>query len=652
MNTTQNSTKRNFQGLPYVSNDPNLPNNAKRRRIVQAGGQVYRFEKRKNRLNMALQKARDLMERGITDQSGTFIRRNPAKYTSNQLLEISAQSDLIKAGFNLLRVKTKQTFYPNQEGCSAKILANIRNIEKVYTLIVAKCQSGKTGTMACLIRDIVADSNVQIPLENIFIFASISDNAWLEQTKRDFPTCLHSQIFHRGNLAHFASAIVDEYGKLKRNILICIDEAHAASKTDQTVSKLFAKFGLDNPEILCEHDVKIVEFTATPNGLAYDIAKWNDSHLNRAELITMAPGYTYVGAKQLKYQQRVRQFRDLLCAKWSRQREEWDIDAVKGAENAENLIATIQLKYTQPMYHIIRVHTKSGAADITRSHLQCAANKVGCLVVFKNFNSFTKDDVFFEPSDIAKKHRNIDFLLTQPPQQHTIIFVKELLRCAKNIRHKTWLGVLYERKSKSISDSVIEQGLLGRCGGYNDNGMSMIYTNLKSIDKYEQMWDSQFKDIHVLWKSLTTKQTRRRRNRPQTTYSSGTIALPANTTAYRPDPNEGYNAKVCDSWSELVAFFDQKQRSGLQITGNVHSIGPRARSVSVNGFYEAARLMNRSAGPEIISVQDAVNRRGMGISESGFRVWPGYTDRTDPNTLKWVLCWRCQTPANSLVSKN
>ena len=79
---------------------------------------------------------------------------------------------------------------------------------------------------------------------------------------------------------------------------------HFSSKTDQTVSKFFAKFGLDNPEVLCEHDVKIVEFTATPNGLAYDIAKWNDSHLNRAELITMAPGPTYVGAKQLKCHQR------------------------------------------------------------------------------------------------------------------------------------------------------------------------------------------------------------------------------------------------------------------------------------------------------------------------------------------------------------
>jgi hypothetical protein len=622
-------------------------NDTKRRRVtvVQPADNV----KFNSQQLSALQKAQDLMVRGITDQNGTFIRRNPVKYTQNELLEISAQSDLIKAGFNLLRVKTKQTFYPNQEGCSAKILANIRNIEKVYTIIVAKCQSGKTGTMACLVRDVVADSNVQIPLENIFIFASISDNAWLEQTKKDFPTCLHDQIFHRGNLAHFASAIVDEHGELRRNILICIDEAHAASKTDQTVSKFFAKFGLDNPEVLCEHDVKIVEFTATPNGLAYDIAKWNDSHLNRAELITMAPGPTYVGAKQLKCHQRVRQFRDLLCAKWSRQREEWDIDAVKGAENAENLIATIERKYSQPMYHIIRVHTKTGAADITRSHLQRAANKVGCPVEFKGFNSFTKDDVFFEPSDIAKKHRNIDFLLTQPPQQHTIIFVKELLRCAKNIRHKTWLGVLYERKSKSISDSVIEQGLLGRCGGYNDNGMSIIYTQLKSIDKYEQMWDSQFKDIHVLWKSLTTKQTRRRRNRPQTTYSSGTIALPANTTASRPDPNEGYAAKICDSWSELMAFFDHHK---LQITGNVHSTGPRTRTVSANGFYEAARLMNRMAGPEIITVRDAVSRRGMGISTSGFRVWPAYTDCTDPNTLKWVFCWRCQTLSNSVVSKN
>ena len=55
-----------------------------------------------------------------------------------------------------------------------------------------------------------------------------------------------------------------------------------------------------------------------------------------------------------------------------------------------------------------------------------------------------------------------------------------MLRCAKSLVKKH-LGVCYERYTKYIDDSVTIQGLLGRCTGYDDNGRTIISTNIESI---------------------------------------------------------------------------------------------------------------------------------------------------------------------------
>ena len=67
--------------------------------------------------------------------------------------------------------------------------------------------------------------------------------------------------------------------------------------------------------------------------------------------------------------------------------------------------------------------------------------------------------------------------LSNKPDKHTIIFILEMLRCAKSVV-KTHLGVCYERYPNYIDDSVSCQGLFCRCTGYDDNGQSIIFTNI------------------------------------------------------------------------------------------------------------------------------------------------------------------------------
>ena len=58
------------------------------------------------------------------------------------------------------------------------------------------------------------------------------------------------------------------------HVMIFMDEIHVASRHDQTKCKVFSKAKYLNKEYLLEHDFKILEFTATPDGTLYDLLKW------------------------------------------------------------------------------------------------------------------------------------------------------------------------------------------------------------------------------------------------------------------------------------------------------------------------------------------------------------------------------------------
>ena len=65
------------------------------------------------------------------------------------------------------------------------------------------------------------------------------------------------------------------------------------------------------------------------------------------------------------------------------------------------------------------------------------------------------------------------------------------MRASKTLE-KTYVGILYERAVSSSDDSVMIQGLIGRMCGYDDNGTSIIYTNIKGIINYNKLIESKF----------------------------------------------------------------------------------------------------------------------------------------------------------------
>ena len=56
---------------------------------------------------------------------------------------------------------------------------------------------------------------------------------------------------------------------------------------------------------------------------------------------------------------------------------------------------------------------------------------------------------------------DLNNLLKNKPVKHTLIFLKEMTRCAKTIC-KIYIIVVYEKYKQKPNDSVIIQGLMGR----------------------------------------------------------------------------------------------------------------------------------------------------------------------------------------------
>jgi hypothetical protein len=102
-------------------------------------------------------------------------------------------------------------------------------------MVIAKTQSGKTGSMCATIKQYLEDTNILIPIQNIYIITGLSSCEWKEQTKQRMPKSIESRVFHRCELPiTFAEEI-----KMKKNILIIMDEIQVAAKKGQTIYNTF-----------------------------------------------------------------------------------------------------------------------------------------------------------------------------------------------------------------------------------------------------------------------------------------------------------------------------------------------------------------------------------------------------------------------------
>ena len=319
--------------------------------------------------------------------------------------------------------------FDNQRSFGKSIAQAFDNLGVINVLAIAPTQSGKTGSMLATIRELTRDdyqtkNDIRTPVSNIFIFTGHSSKEWVEQTKKRFPDCLKQNIFHRNQLKRFVERV-----KNIKNTLIIIDECHIANKFGQTLYKLFSQIGIFDIRRTFMRNIKILQFTATPNNSEQQL---RDNWAKSFRIVQMQVPDKYISHERLIQDGYVKQILPLLDNK----------DALRTIK--ENMVQ-------QPMYHIIR--TPRG-----NDHFR----------LIQQFKEFFDNEYEFisEPSWCEHNSVQFDSLLTVQPRKHTFLFIVDKLRCAKTIQIQ-FVNIVYDRFIATPQHHSVIQGLLGRCTGYH-----------------------------------------------------------------------------------------------------------------------------------------------------------------------------------------
>jgi hypothetical protein len=539
-------------------------------------------------------------------------KRISINYNINDQIIMKKSKNIVFLEIDIKELNGESVIYDNQEECSLSIVANLHNKKLINIMILALTQSGKTGTMIGLIKNYLKDTTNLIPIENIYIITGLSSRDWLDQTTKRMPKSIQDRVYHRDNLTN---KFIDDI-KYKKNVLIIIDEIQIAAKENQTLYKAFNEAGFYNKDNLLNNDIKIIEFTATPDGTIYDLMKWGDNALK----IKMEPGEGYTSCFDLKNQNRVFQYKDL-CG-YNKKLGKIDHELV--SSNFNDLKSHIN-KYKEPLYHIIRAPN----GNLTN-------------IVIDNFKKNINEDIKYYTYDKESDIKDINKILKVKPTEDTYIFIKEKLRCAKTL-YKKYLGIIYERYTKSPDDAVVIQGLIGRGTGYDDNGKSIYFTNIKSIKKYEKLWESNFEDKSIRWKSKTTKRINDLLH-SKGTYNNASLINGMDILDEESNEEEDIPKPIIkkSSLKEIQIWFIKN----LKTKG--YGNGPKTRKTNKEGYYDCITQYDKVKKVRSIDEfknMETNNKWGFrGTTEESreknkYRVYPCYEDINDKSTVQWWLIY-------------
>ena len=239
----------------------------------------------------------------ISSIKDNTMHRIKCNYSKDELDIIKLDKKIILLQINKLEKEKKIILYENQKYVAQEIVTQLQNKRIINIMIIAKTQSGKTGCMCATIKFYLEQQNNIIPINNIYIITGLNSCEWKYQTKERIPKEIQNRVYHGSELSH---KFIDEI-KNKKNILILIDEIQIAAKKGQIIHNIFKKANLYDIKKLYTNDIKILEYTATPDGTIYDLMNWKESSTK----ILMNPGKGYMSSYMLLQLGRVKQYKDL-----------------------------------------------------------------------------------------------------------------------------------------------------------------------------------------------------------------------------------------------------------------------------------------------------------------------------------------------------
>ena len=346
-----------------------------------------------------------------------------------------------------------------------------RAVQRVWVHLAAEMQAGKTGVVTALIRLILKNAGrLGIRPNRIFILTGMNDNAWKKQTRDRLPIQMRANVYHNGGLAKFAKALQTLAGAGElRNVLIVLDESHIASAKSNRPHR----FIYNTVDRLCpqakwqENNIRFLTISAT------DPAK-----------VLVMRGEEIAQVVRLQTTDAYQSVETLVSAGRVRWLETFgDLHEDKGFTELHRCVTT---EFSDaPRYHILRA--RQGKQEVVMARIRAAFP--GCIVqkydseekLMSRSSASAGDDSSTTLSEIE----DINEILSDPPEQHTFIVLKNMFYAAKTLNDE-YVGVMWDRLGGQ--DGTNLQSLLGRACGYGKSNRTIVYAAKSTVDNYIRFW--------------------------------------------------------------------------------------------------------------------------------------------------------------------
>jgi hypothetical protein len=421
-----------------------------------------------------------------------FPKRQTIHYDDKQQTYKQSLANDISMEIEELEETKQCQIFENQSATAREICQAFANDITSLVLTIAPTQAGKTGTMLSVLKEYYTTDDYAAPHpDNVWLISGLSDCEWKRQTRDRMPATIHEKVIHRPDLKKDFL----EKASIMTDALIIIDEAQVANKVGQTIYTIFNKAGLLDLSQLAERNIRILMFTATPSALNIETDLLGEYH----KVVLMHPPVSYISSMDLLKKGQLQEVKNISGVN---NNGEIVIPPEQIKQNTQELKQAI-MSFTTPRYHLVRIHKGiigQAAAENVIDEFSDPRDDVLFRCYYQNSKSAEKRTTKRYNDAIKMINTDINNLLKKRPQKHTIIFIKDRLRCAKTLVKKH-IGVEYERHSNSGNDEVNIQGI--RATGY-DSGDIVVFANINSVKRYQNLFDTQFKSKNLPWMSSTT----------------------------------------------------------------------------------------------------------------------------------------------------
>lgn len=327
-------------------------------------------------------------------------------------------------------------FHPNQSAAANEVIEHFSGAVHRYVLLMAPCQSGKTGTFHAVAHEALTRGLV----DRVYLICGSPEKVLQAQAHED--AAEYSEEFVRDS--RFQIIFHGDFTKKtfdRRRALMIVDESHMDQGKDQKMKQFLFANGIDlwgtTPRMVAE-ETFILSVSATPYS---ELSNIYHGVTPRKVIVELTPGESYVGVGDYWYQGRIHETFSI--------KEQWprfaELVKSKGAK-----------------WNLIRCY--GGAEDSNYTFIRALASIEGINVY--DYTQ-TKMDIAItrvEQLQMRSLKNKIVPSLEDVPAKPSIVLLKGKLRAGKVVP-KNNIGFVWEDSSSPNTDTIV-QSLLGRMCGY------------------------------------------------------------------------------------------------------------------------------------------------------------------------------------------